>query len=126
ALIAFRKPEMKGGVGTYTGGLLVNKGGGWSVDHNATAPLGAGGLPWGVAGLADGGAAVSGEDVFGTPLVIERAAAGGAWQPAPPYPGPSTPSSLALFREGSALRAVGAGAIVNTSQIDFGEATPPP
>jgi hypothetical protein len=126
ALVAFRKPEMRAGVGTYTGGLLVNEGSGWAVDTKVAAALGPGGLPWAVAGLPDGAAALSGEDVFGTPLVLERNSAGDSWHPTPPYPGLAAPGSLALFREGGALRAVGAGSIVSTSQDDFGEAPPPP
>jgi hypothetical protein len=128
AIVAFRQPHTNtDGTQGYTGGVLVNSGSGWTVDEGATRPLGPGGLPWAVAGLPDGGAAVSGEDIFGSPLVLERE--GGppvAWQAAPPYPGVSAPGSLALFREGGALRAVGAGSIVSTRNADFGEAPPPP
>jgi hypothetical protein len=126
ALVAFRKPETNKGIDTYTGGLLVNNGSGWSVVQAATAPLGPGGLPWAVAGLPDGGAALSGEDIYGTPIVVERNDATSSWQPGPPYPGNAAPGSLALFREGGALRAVGAGSIVSTFQADFGEVPPPP
>jgi hypothetical protein len=126
ALVAFRKPESNKGINTYTGGLLVNQGSGWSVDRAATNPLGTGGLPWAVAGLPDGGAALSGEDIYGAPLVIERENGGAPWQLQPAYPGNAAPGSLALFREGGELRAIGAGAIVSTLQADFGETPPPP
>jgi hypothetical protein len=126
ALVAFRKPETAGGGGTYSGGLLVNDGSGWHLDQQAAEVLGSGSLPWAVAGLPDGGAALSGEDLYGTPLVLERNSTGAPWQPTVPYPALAAPGSLALFREGGALRAVGAGAIVSTFQSDFGEAPPPP
>ena len=127
ALVAFRKPETEKGENKYTGGVIVNRpGSGWTLDESASAPLGPGGLPWAVAGLPDGGAALSGEDVFGTPLVVERDAPSSAWHAAPPYPGLSAPGSLALFREGGTLRAVGAGSIVSTFEADFGETPPPP
>jgi hypothetical protein len=126
-LIAFRKPHSDKGINTYSGGVIVNKpGSGWTLEQGATAPLGPGGLPWAVAGLPDGGAAVSGEDIYGAPLVIERENATAPWQLQRPYPGNAAPGSLALFREGGELRAVGAGSIVSTFEADFGQTNPPP
>jgi hypothetical protein len=128
ALVAFRLPHPEGeGHGAfYTGGLLVNDGSGWSVDQSAAAAL-AGGVPWAVAGLPDGGAAISGVSAREEPLVLERSGSGAPWQPTPvPYAGGEPPGSLALFREGAALRAVGSGGIPNTAAIDFPEEHPPP
>ena len=86
----------------------------------------AGAIPWAVAGLPDGGAAISAEDLGGRPLILEREAQGAPWQPTPaPYSGIEVPSSLALFREGGALRAVGTGNAPNTLQLDTNERPPP-
>jgi hypothetical protein len=130
ALVAFRVPHVgEGGSSvTYTGGILVGDASGWHVDTGAAAALGTHFIPWAVGALPDGGAALSasgfGEASF-TPLVLEREAPGRPWQATPqPYPGLEPPGSLALFREGSALRAVGSGGVPDTIQID-GE-TPPP
>jgi hypothetical protein len=104
----------------YTGGLLVHNGAGWHVDQGAAAALAPHGLPWAVAGLPDGGAAFSGEDSEEVPVVFERNGAGEGWQSTgAPYPGTSAPGSLALFREGGALRVVGSGAIPRTRETDF-------
>jgi hypothetical protein len=128
ALVAFRIPHREGGGegAHYTGGLLVNDGSGWRVDQDAGAGL-AGGLPWAVAGLSDGGAALSGVSAREEPLVLERNDPAAAWQSTPvPYAGGEPPGSLALFREGGALRVVGSGGIPNTGTIDFPEEHVPP
>ncbi len=127
ALVAFRKnhPQQSGEPQHYTGGLLVNDGSGWQIDTAASAALG-GAIPWSVAGLPDGGAAVAGTlgGLPGTATVIERQSAQGPWQATAPYPG-QAPGSLALFREGGALRAVGAGGLPNT-ELDEQQRTLPP
>jgi hypothetical protein len=128
ALAAFRipHPQSNGEGAHYTGGLLVNDGSGWRVDQDAATAL-AGGLPWAVAGLPDGGAALSGVSAREEPLVLEREGLGSGWHPTPvPYAGGEPPGSLALFREGGALRVVGSGGIPNASLIDFPEEHPPP
>jgi hypothetical protein len=127
AFIAFRVPHLAGGALSYTGGVLVNNGSGWRVDSEIAAALPSGFIPWGVAGLPDGGAAVSGSFPGDArePLVLERNTATSNWEPTPiPYPGFSAPASMALFRENGALRVIGSGAIPNTLAID--EQTPPP
>ena len=81
--------------------------------------------PW--PALPDGGAAVSAHrrrpprDGHHHRAQLRRL---GPWQAAPPYPGTEAPGSLALFREGGALRAVGSGGLPNTAQIE--ELPPPP
>ncbi|HEX3434844.1 MAG TPA: hypothetical protein VHT25_12385 [Solirubrobacteraceae bacterium] len=128
AIVAYRIPLNQGGVETYAGGLLVNNGSGWHVDQAAAAALAPeGGVPWAVAGLPDGGAALSGESAGGEPLVLERNSAGSGWSaPSTPYPRSATgPGSLALFREGGALRMIGSGAIPNTRRVDFPEPPAP-
>jgi hypothetical protein len=120
ALVAYRIPHFKEGSFSYTGGLLANDGSGWHVDAEVAAALGANAIPWTVAGLSDGGAAVSAANAQGLePVVLERNSAGAAWEATPePYPGYHAPASLALFREGGALRVVGAGAIPDTVEVD--------
>ena len=128
AIVAYRIPQNQGGNQTYSGGLLVNSGSGWHIDQAAAAALAPErGVPWAVAGLPDGGAALSGESAGGEPLVLERNAAGATWgAPSAPYPRSATgPGSLALFREGGALRMIGSGAIPNTRGIDFPEPPAP-
>jgi len=128
ALVAFRvaHPEEAGHGAFYTGGLLVNGGSGWHVDASAGAAL-AGGIPWAVAALPDGGAALSGISAHEEPLVLERDGPHATWQPTPvPYAGGEPPGSLALFREGGALRVVGSGGIPNTAAIDFPAEHEPP
>ena len=59
------------------------------------------------------------------PRVFERDSAGAAWEATPvPYPATASAGSLAIFREGGALRVLGAGAIPQTNHTD--ELTPPP
>jgi hypothetical protein len=126
AIVAFRVPHPQAGSepAHYTSGLLVNDGSGWQVDQSATSAL-AGAIPWAVAGLADGGAAVSAQR-NAEPVVLERDGPSAAWQPtAAPYPGGEAPGSLSLFREGGALRLVGSGGIPNTGGVDFSESPPP-
>lgn len=127
AIVAYRIPHFQtlGEGAHYTGGLLVNDGSGWRVDAEANTALG-GAIPWAVAGLADGGAAISAEDLGSRPLILERNVADAPWQPtAVPYSGIEVPSSLALFREGGALRVVGAGNAPKTLQLDTSERQPP-
>ena len=82
AIVAYRIPQNRGGVQTYSGGLLVNNGSGWHVDQAAAGALAPEeGVPWAVAGLPDGGAALSGETAGGEPLILERNAAGSPWEP---------------------------------------------
>jgi hypothetical protein len=56
------------------------------------------------------------------PLILERNGPGPVAGP-PPYPG-LTPGSLALFREGGALRAIGSGGFPDTLQLE--SERPPP
>ena len=130
ALVAYRTPSVSfegghEGAFSYSGGVLVNEGGEWKLDTGAVEALG-GGIPWAVAGLPDGGAAISAEAAGGgQPLVLERDASGASWHPtAEPYPGFTEPGSLALFREGGALRAIGSGGAPATVQTDS-QAEPP-
>lgn len=102
AIVAYRRqpnPEVQ----SFEGGLLINRGSGWEVDTEAG--LGAG-LPRTVAGLPDGGAAVLMEGEVDQ--LYERESASSNWQ-ATAVPPPGDGSSLALFREGGALRAIVAG-----------------
>lgn len=98
----------------YRGGLIVNSGsGGWHIDTAAAAAMGAN-VPWAVAGLPDGGAAFAASG-----SVYEREGPGAPWQPTPtPFPGGGEPGSLALFREGGALRAIAAGSAPDTYTVD--------
>jgi hypothetical protein len=128
AIVAFRlaHAEANGEGAHYTGGLLVNEGSGWQVDQGAAQALG-GEVPWAVAGLSDGGAAISATPggVAGSALILERQQPGASWQGAPPYPGLEAPGSLALFREGGALRAIGSGGVpAKTLQLETER--PPP
>jgi hypothetical protein len=118
AIVAYRKliPSSD----SYEGGLLVNDGSGWRIDEGAAKAMGAN-VPWAVAALADGGAA------FGAGgHVYEREAAGAGWQETPtPYPGDGSPGSLAVFREGGALRVIATGTVPETIDEDV-ESSPPP
>lgn len=129
AIVAFRIPHEERGVRFYTGGLLVNSGAGWHVDQAAAAALAPeGSIPWAVAALPDGGAALSGETLGEEPIVMERSTAGAGWEKTSvPYPPASRtgPGSLALFRENGALRVIGSGSIPRTREIDFPEPPPP-
>jgi hypothetical protein len=127
AIVAYRlaHPQAGGEPAHYTGGLLVNNGSGWQVDQGAAQALG-NEIPWAVAGLPDGGAAVSGTvgGLQGTPFVLERNSQGAAWERTPPYPGLEAPGSLSLFREGGALRAIGSGGFPDTLQLETERAPP--
>jgi hypothetical protein len=128
AIVAYRIPHPQSGShgDSYSGGLLANSGSGWHVDQGAADALETD-VPWAVAGLPDGGAALSaepGEGSQGGSIVLERNEAGGSWAPTPvAYPASlgstSTPGSLALFREGGALRVVASGGVPNTREVDF-------
>jgi hypothetical protein len=127
AIAAYRVPHPQGtGEGAhYTSGLLVNDGSGWHTDSSAAAALGDH-VPWAVAGLPDGGAAVSAGAPGEAPLILERSGPGAPWLAAPvPYSGFETPSSLALFREAGALRVIGSGSVPSTLQLDTSEKPPP-
>lgn len=127
ALVAFRVPHVTESSISYTGGVLANNGSGWRIDTEATSALPSGYVPWTVAGLPDGGAALSASVPGGNqePIVLERNTASSSWEAtAQPYPGYTAPASLALFREGGALRVVGTGAIPDTVAADY--QTPPP
>jgi hypothetical protein len=120
AIVVYRK-LVAGGADAYEGGLLVNEGSGWSIDTSAAALIGQG-APGAVAGLPEGAAA------FATDAgqVFERESAGAPWQATPtPYPGKSSPGSLALFRENGALRVIATGVVPDTFEIER-ESAPPP
>lgn len=115
AIVAYRKllsPERD----EYAGGLLIEDGAGWQLDAAAAALMGAN-APLAVAGLPDGGAAFSTIGPEGT-RIFERQSAGAPWQPTPQPLTGSTAGSLALFREGGALRAIATsgGAAENYTQ----------
>ncbi len=88
----------------YVGGILIENGSGWQVDQGAAALVGAN-APLAVAGLPDGGAAFSTVGPEGT-RVFERESASAPWQPTPEPITGATAGSLALYREGGALRAI--------------------
>jgi hypothetical protein len=106
AIVAFRK-QPNPSENRFAGGLLVNSGSGWQVDSEAASVMGSG-VPEAVAGLPDGGAAFATTGGSEGPRVFERQGPGAPWQ-ATPTPLPGSPGSLALFREGAALRAVVSG-----------------
>ncbi len=104
ALVTYQK-RVSAASDQFVGGLLVNDGSGWRVEEGAAAAIGSG-LPAAVAGLPDGGAALA---TAGGPegrSVYEREAPGRPWQAAPPLRSAGGAGSLALFREGGALRAI--------------------
>ncbi len=120
AIVAYRK-LVASGREEYEGGLLVNNGSGWSIDAGAAAAAGNGGT-WAVAGLPDGGAAFTAE----AGEIFERESAAGPWQATPiPYPGATSPGSIALFREGGALRVIASGVMPNTFASEREPAPPP-
>ncbi len=125
AIVAYRKlPDPSRD--SYEGGLIVNDGSGWQLDQGAAQAMGAD-VPWAVAALPDGGAAVVASGAGEGARIYEREAAGAQWQAtATPYPpGGGTPGSLAVFREGGALRAITAGTEPDTYQVED-EPSPPP
>ncbi len=119
ALVAYSAPRPEGG---FEGGLLVNDGGGWSVDQEERAVTGSGRVQ-AVAGLPDGGAAVlAGE---GSVRLYERESAGAPWhEAAAPLPS-GLAGSLALYRQSGALRAlVSAGGAAGVTQAIRFEPSP--
>ncbi len=104
AIVAYRK-QPNPNIASFVGGLLVKEGkeAPWSVDTKAAEALGSE-VPTTVAALPDGGAAVMTEEH----KLLERESSGGGWQPTS-IPPPGNGSSLTLFREGGALRAIIAG-----------------
>ncbi len=121
AIVAYRVRD--GSSGHVSGGLLVNEGSGWRVDEQAVTATG-GAVPGAVAGLPDGGAAfIATAPEGGGTRIYERESAGSPWQAtAVPLPGVGA-GSLALFREGDALRTiVSAGGIANEGEPQ----SPPP
>ena len=90
----------------FVGGLLLNDGSGWRVDEGAAAAIGDE-TPSAVAGLPDGGAAFLASGGSAGPRIFERQGSGAPWQ-AIPVPG-SGAGSIALFREGGAVRAIVSG-----------------
>ncbi len=123
AIVAYRKllsPERD----EYAGGLLIEDGAGWHLDTGAAAAIGAN-APLAVAGLPDGGAAFSTIGPEGT-RIFERQGAGAPWQPTPEPLTGSTAGSLALFREGGALRAIATSGGAAENYTQEREPTPPP
>jgi hypothetical protein len=125
ALVPYVK-QLNAEKGIYAGGLLANSGSGWHVDVEATELLkSTGTLPFAVAGLADGGAAFAASGSASGPKVFEREGAGAPWRLTPtPLPGVIA-GSLALFREGGALRAVVTGSGGRHVSRDREEQSPP-
>jgi hypothetical protein len=108
----------------YVGGLLVNDGSGWRIDTEAAAAIGAN-VPEVVAGLPDGGAAFAASG-SGPAMVFERNGASSPWQAtSTPLPGGRQPGSLALFREGGALRAIASGSALDTFDVESVAPAPP-
>jgi hypothetical protein len=124
AIVAYRRlpnPAQE----VYEGGLIVNDGSGWQIDQGAAAAIGSN-VPWTVAGLPDGGAAFTASGIGESAQVYERQSAGAPWQAVPAHlPVGASPGSLALFREGGALRAIAAGSQPDTYQAE-GQPSPPP
>ena len=98
----------------YTGGLLVNNGSGWQID---LAPRPRAGQPKRGHPVGGGRRCPTAarrcprRAAADVPHVFERNSAGARLGSDPaPYPGYRAPGSLALFREGGALRVIGSGA----------------
>jgi hypothetical protein len=123
AIVAYRKlPDPSRN--RYVGGLIVNDGSGWRVDEAAAAAVGRN-VPEVVAGLPDGGAAFAASGVEPAD-VFERSGPGAPWQATPvPLPGGREPGSLALFREGGALRAIASGSALDTFAVESQTQAPP-
>jgi hypothetical protein len=125
AIVAYRK-LISADSESYVGGLIVNEGSGWHVEEGAAAAMGSS-VPWAVAGLADGGAAFTASGSGTGVKVYERQGEGAGWQATPtPFPGANAPATLALFREGGALRAITAGSQPDTYHNVENEPSPPP
>ena len=124
AIVAYRKLVSTDSE-KYEAGLLVNEGSGWHVDQGAANAMGSN-VPWAVVGLPDGGAAFSASGSSAGTQIYERQSAAAEWQATPtPFPGETAPGSLALFREGNALRAIATGVEPNTYRVE-NEPAPPP
>ncbi len=127
AIVAYRKLLDRSRESSYVGGLLVNDGSGWRVDAAAAAAMGED-VPLVVAGLPDGGAAFAARS-FTTgegARIFERDSSSSTWQPAAtPFPGGGSPGSLALFREGGALRAVASGNAPGGFEAEGAAPSPP-
>jgi len=123
AIVAYRQlPDRS--QNRYSGGLLVNDGSGWRVEESTVAAVGSN-VPEVVAGLPDGAAAYASSGARAAE-VFERSGPGAPWQAtAAPLPGGRAPGSLALFREGGALRAIVSGAGLNTYEVESVTPTPP-
>jgi hypothetical protein len=121
AIVAYRK-LLNRTQDRYRGGLIVNDGSGWQIDQGAAAAIGSE-VPWAVAGLPDGGAVFTAAGGVEGARIYERQAAGAPWQPVS-YPS-RPPGSLALFREGGALRVVTSGGEPGTAAAES-EQPPPP
>lgn len=122
AIVSYRKlinPDQN----SYEAGLLVNSGSGWEIDQGAAALIGSG-VPWAVAGLPDGGAAFASEQ-DGITQIFERESASASWQATPVHFPGSRPGSLALFREGGALRVITSGVAPETYFQDSEQPAPP-
>jgi hypothetical protein len=123
ALVAFNLDD-----GTaVSGGLLVNDGGGWSVDSEEQQVTGSAEVE-AVAGLPDGGAAVLAIKE-GIARLYERESAGAPWrQEATPLLSGSA-GSLALYRQNGALRALdsaaGAAALTRGIELEPSPGSPP-
>jgi len=120
ALAAYSVPT---GENTFSGGLLVNDGSGWSVDREEQQVTGSARVR-AVAALPDGGAAVlAGQDRV---RLYERESADAPWrQAATPLPN-GLSGSLSLYRRNGALRALvspGGGAQLTQGLMGF---EPPP
>jgi len=127
AIVTWRKLLDPTTESSYVGGLLVNEGSGWHVDQGAAAALG-GEIPLTVAALADGGAAFAARSFSSGEgsRIFERQSGGAPWQQsATPFPGGSSPGSLAVFREGGAVRVVAAGSAPAGFDVESVPSSPP-
>ncbi len=123
AIVAYRKlPDPSRD--RYEGGVIVNDGSGWQIDQAAAAALGAN-VPWAVAGLPDGGAALVASSLSEGTQIYEREGSGAPWRAsAIPFPAAAgTPGAITLFREGGALRAITSGTEPDTYVVES-ESTP--
>ena len=93
----------------YTGGLIVENGSGWHEDPAAAAALGTAGAMGGRRPARRRRGLHGAEPDAKARRILERQSPGAPWQSVAPIPAARAPGSLALFREGGALRAIGAG-----------------
>jgi hypothetical protein len=126
ALVAFNVQRNPGETG-FDGGLLVNEGGGWSVDQEERQITGAARVR-AVAGLPDGGAAVlAGE---GTVRLYERESQSAPWRLEAVPLRSGVAGSLALYRlSDGALRALvatgGASGVTHAIPFEPSPGSPP-